>query len=470
MNGLEKGGLSAIYIGLFLSAATTLIYEVVATNILLFYFSKSTYSVSTVLSVFLFGLGVGSFLYYKYRNKIVDKRLLFGILQIVIALYGFFILTNIPAIVSSLHELGVFVVSALILLFPTIWLGMIFPLSVDILEKKKQGSVGFIYYIDLMGAVAGSLISGFVLIPEFGNTITIYVAVLLSLVGGFVVLKKNGQILITILFAMLLIPMLFTNNNISEITFFKPSPYGEVRVKNNALYVDDRIECFFKNSNTGTVTLETTSKQKDASERRIVTDSLSVFNSKDLDVLNVGLGCGLTLEKIIQEVSTVVDVVEINPVVVEANRTETDILMHERVNLIIADGVSYLRDTSKKYDSIIIDIEEPAVVHASDIYTVESFRNVYDSLSGNGVFGLWTPPCKEGGYYDVLFTTLKEVFPYVYQIDTDISIASKQKLNFEPYVFTERTEINTIDKKPLSKIYLNHCAKNFDSSNFLNFE
>jgi len=53
-----------IQIALALSAASALIYEVVATNILFFYFIRSSYSIATVLGVFLFGLGLGSLLIY----------------------------------------------------------------------------------------------------------------------------------------------------------------------------------------------------------------------------------------------------------------------------------------------------------------------------------------------------------------------------------------------------------------------
>lgn len=469
---MQENKALVIYIALFLSAATTLIYEVVTTNILLFYFSKSTYSVSTVLSVFLFGLGVGSFIYFKFKDRIKNKESLFGIIQIVVAVYGFFVLANISSIAFSVHTLGIFLVSSLVLLFPTIWLGIIFPLSVELIEEKQKGSVGFTYFIDLMGAVAGSLLSGFFLIPEFGNKITIYVAVALSIIASFIIIKKDVKIVSISIILLLLFPFLYFGSSESDVTFFKPSPYGEVRVKNNALYIDDRVECFFKSTpnEPKEQTQEPVGEQKDASERRIVTDTLSVFSSKDLDVLNIGLGCAVTLDKILEKVSTVVDIVEINSVVVEANKTKTDILKHPRVNLIVEDGVLYLRDTTKKYDAIIIDIEEPAVIHASDIYTLEAFQTVYDALNPDGVFGLWTPPCDEGGYYDVLFATLKEVFPYTYQVDRDISIASKQKMAFEEYVLTAPAPINTVDKKPLSKIDLKHCAHGYDPSNFLQFD
>ena len=71
-----------IQTALGLSAASALIYEVVATHMLFFYFIESSYSIATVLSVFLFGLAIGSLTIYYLSNKIKNKRLIFAILQI----------------------------------------------------------------------------------------------------------------------------------------------------------------------------------------------------------------------------------------------------------------------------------------------------------------------------------------------------------------------------------------------------
>ena len=53
-----------VQIALILSAASALIYEIVVTDTLFFYFIESTYSLATVISVFLFGLGIGSLSLY----------------------------------------------------------------------------------------------------------------------------------------------------------------------------------------------------------------------------------------------------------------------------------------------------------------------------------------------------------------------------------------------------------------------
>ena len=102
-----------------------MLYEVVITNLLFFYFVESTYSIATVLSTFLLGLGVGSFLIYKLK-KIKNKESLFGYLQLLLGLYALFILTNLPRIIPAIHPAGIFIVSSALLMIPTIILGASF--------------------------------------------------------------------------------------------------------------------------------------------------------------------------------------------------------------------------------------------------------------------------------------------------------------------------------------------------------
>jgi len=229
--------------------------------------------------------------------------------------------------------------------------------------------------------------------------------------------------------------------------FQKPSPYGEIKIEENSygeieLLIDNRVQC---------------SLDYKQGEIEIVSWSLGSFKSRDLDVLNIGLGCGFTLTEIIGGVDNTVDIVELNPVIVEANRVISDILENEKVNLIMGDGFDYLRKTNKTYDSIIIDIENPSVIHSSNIYTVESFEIVEKKLNKGGVFGLWTYPCESQRYYDTIYYTLREVFDYVYKITNEIFIASNTELAYGNYGPQTEKVVNTLDKKSLSKIYFDDC-------------
>jgi len=480
-----------IMIALMLSATAGLIYEITTTNLLFFYFIESSYSMATVISVFLLGLGIGSFGIYKYKKKIKNKRKLFGILQVLIGIYAIITLINLDKFLLPLSTHGLFFSSFLILLIPTICLGAIFPLAGHIISKNKN-EVGLIYSVDLIGAVIGSLIAGFYLIPLLGNKGTILCAVILNFGSATLVFKNKKRkflgilgILLTLLFLISTQIDITTHNSPEEITasviaenhqeksyppggiilpeglpeefaiFEKPSAYGEIRASKKTLFINGREQCSLDY-------METTG------ERKVVTKSLEPLNSEDLNVLNIGLGCGLSLEEILKNVDNQVDIVEINPVVVEANKFMTDVLNNEKVNLIVQEGFDYLRKTDKIYDSIIIDIENPNVVHASNIYTKESFKILEEKLAKDGTFGLWVCPCGNNEYYDVIYYTLLESFNYVYKITGEIFVSSNTELDYPRYNPSTKKQVNTLDKKILSKIYFDNCKWWVDDSNMIN--
>ncbi|MFC2044146.1 spermidine synthase [Chloroflexota bacterium] len=438
-------------VALALSAASALIYEVVATNILFFYFTESSYSIATVLGVFLFGLGVGSILIYLLLQKINNKKLLFGILQVLIAIYAFLVLTNLIDIVPKISTFGTFATSFSILLVPTIFLGAIFPLAGSIFKKAERDIIGLVYSSDLFGAIIGSLIAGFILIPQFGTKIAVIFGAGLNILSALIILSGRTKVGPVFIFYLFLIALIFVPSLAYEkedkYQFYSPSPYGLIEVVDDTLYIEGREQC----SRSYLVW------SREASERGMAVWALESLRDTigTLEVLNIGLGCGLTLEKAL-EYDTTVDVVEINQQVVLANKVMTNILTNPRVNLIVDDGLRYLRGNNKKYDSILIDVENPAVAHSLKLFTVEAFELISDSLEREGTFALWTFSYTDR-FRDILYYSLREEFPFVYyhhDQNVGVFVASKLDLDFPQYVPIGPHEINTIDKNTLTDAYL----------------
>jgi len=137
-----------------------------------------------------------------------------------------------------------------------------------------------------------------------------------------------------------------------------------------------------------------------------------------------------------------------------ANKIMTDVLQNKNVNLIIDDGLKYLRENEKKYDAILIDIENPLVAHSSNLYTVEAFKIVSDSLDEEGNFALWNfvHVAQNTTYTDILYYSMKEAFGFVYEY-TGVFLASKHQLNETEYVPQSDYEINTINRNTLTQAY-----------------
>lgn len=399
-----------------------------------------------VLSTFLLGLAIGSYLIYWQSNKIKRLRLAFGISQIFIAVYAFFILTNLESLIPALTVIGPFAASVMILLVPTIFLGATFPLAGLLIKKDKKDSIGLVYSSDLVGAISGSIIAGFFLIPMFGHSVAVLFGVGLNAISAMIILSGKYKLLPMYLGFVFIATAVLAPGIVMADTekydFYSPSPYGLISVVDNYLFIDGRMQCCYE---WGDI----------QSEKMMVNYSLENFSGITPRVLNIGLGCGTTIERAL-EFNAYVDVVEINPQVVNANRLMCDILDEPNVNLIIDDGLHYLRITDKEYDSILIDVENPKVAHSSFLYTVDCFRLVEQALDNNGSFALWNynrgcSSC-DTKFLDVIYYSMKEVFPFVYSYP-GVTLASKKELGEEKYIPGTPKELNTIDRNVLIQYY-----------------
>ena len=454
----------------FLAGFVCLAYEIIATKVLYYFFNENTITAASVISVFLFGLGVGSFIFSKFEKKINDKKKFLLVLQIFVACYASLIFPNydlIPSAFNILYPLfgesaqmmliNKLIISFFYLIFPTILMGMVFPaiivMSIDKIEQLPE-KIGTIYGMDLFGAVLGSLVSGFFFIPFLGIKTLIFLSVLINLLIGLLgYFQKNKKfilmifafLVISILFGMMINPfdgtakiysskdkrekyiprdnLLFKDKNdssyfqkvkIKEKKFFSYSPYGALSVfdevfdneQNRYLYIDTRIQC----STAGL-------KQKNVSEIHFAEIAINALDKDNLEVLSIGLGCGFTLSEIAKSPHVrMVDVVEINPIMPQAARYFSEftnnVLDNPKVNLICDDGYKYLFKTDKTYDLIIMDIDHPSLVYSSNLYTLEFNKLVRKALKKDGIFTQWAyEPLPDAQIIN--YNTLKLVFPEV---------------------------------------------------------
>jgi spermidine synthase len=168
------------------SGAIALGYQVLWSKYLLDFIGVGSYSYATVLGTFMAGLAIGSWLLGKLADRTKSPLKLYAYLELGIGLYA--ILYNpLSAVAARLYAnlvrftpeqsggsfgLGAkILVSALLLLIPTILMGGTFP---ALLRHTTQTLVSLgkkasqLYAINALGAVLGSLLMAFLLMPVFG--------------------------------------------------------------------------------------------------------------------------------------------------------------------------------------------------------------------------------------------------------------------------------------------------------------
>ncbi len=200
-------------IGLILflfSGMISLIFQVSWLKMLLPVFGNTVWAASTLLTAFMAGLAIGSWIFGRIADRIGSPLKLYGILEGFIGLYGLLTLL----IFSKLHLLYVplyrisggdtvlmgfikFFMDLIILLPPTICMGATLPLlarqfTADV--NRSGSSIGTLYMINTLGAVLGTFFSGFYLIPYLGLRTTVFIAVAVNLViMGLILLLCKGE-------------------------------------------------------------------------------------------------------------------------------------------------------------------------------------------------------------------------------------------------------------------------------------
>ncbi|MBI5366790.1 MAG: fused MFS/spermidine synthase [Planctomycetes bacterium] len=197
------------YLGFFfLSGLSGLVYEVLWTRLLTRHLGNTTYSVSTVLTAFMGGLALGSWLLGRVRRPL-RWLAVYGVLELGIGAWCLLApalveLTPVPlrAVYDSLVDhpapfaLLRFALAAGILLVPTTLMGATLPalarhFVVDAASFARR--LGRLYAVNTLGAVAGALLCGFYLIPEFGQTAANRVAAGLNLLIGAAALALGAR-------------------------------------------------------------------------------------------------------------------------------------------------------------------------------------------------------------------------------------------------------------------------------------
>ncbi|MEP6820051.1 MAG: fused MFS/spermidine synthase [bacterium] len=184
----------------FLSGATGLIYEVLWARMLGLVFGATTLAVSTVLAAFMGGLALGSALAGQ-RGAAVERPVrAYGLLEIGIALYAlavpflFTFVDNLYAVIWQHFHPGFFafslwrfLLSCVMLLVPTTLMGATLPLlSAALLRSAGPNSTSItkLYTRNLAGAICGSIVAGFLLLPILGVRATIYIAAIINIIIG----------------------------------------------------------------------------------------------------------------------------------------------------------------------------------------------------------------------------------------------------------------------------------------------
>ncbi len=196
----------------FLSGFAALVYETVWLRQFAILLGTTGQALAIVLSSYMGGLSLGSLLVLRYGSSVRRPLLLYGVLELGIAVAALLIPLGINLARSlgnwmfgGLDEIpeagqwqislfGMLVVWTLILI-PTSMMGATLPLLSRFVVSRDEHvgpRIGWLYAINTFGAVAGTLVAAFMLLPKVGLGNVVYAGVVANLIVFVLILRLAG--------------------------------------------------------------------------------------------------------------------------------------------------------------------------------------------------------------------------------------------------------------------------------------
>ena len=413
-----------------ISGFAALIHEIAWTRMLALILGPTIYAFSAALAAVVAGVAIGSALGTSIAAR-SRHRVAWLMVALVAAalsnawtaslaggtvphLVAHYMATSSTAFDQLLRQ-GTLLTAALII--PTaICFGAAFPLGLATIRTSSRvaSEFGMVYATNTVGAVAGSLLCGFVFIPRFGLHGTLDVVTVCLMLATFAIVLSKAVTTTTgtvgaaaaalaglvLMFAPQWDRAMLASGAYLYAPYVPKNLDLDSQLKAGTLLYDrDGASATVSVKRlTGTLTLAVDGKV-DASNRsdmltqKLVAHLPLLLHDHPRDVAIVGLGSGVTVGAALRHPVGRIDVIELSPEVVEASHffdaDNQHALADPRAHLIVGDGRSHLLLSSKKYDVIISEPSNPWIAGVAALFTKEFFEMARARLAPHGMICQW---------------------------------------------------------------------------------
>jgi spermidine synthase len=425
-----------------LSGAVSFAYEVLWTRLLGHLIGSSVQAFATMLASFLLGIALGSAVAARLATSRERAAQGFGIAQLGIALASYAALALADRLPQLSRGLGAgpdaplagVAVAAAPMLPITLCIGATFPFAVRLRAHRPEqaaGATARVYAWNTVGAIAGALGAGFLLLPGLGfaGTLGAGVAASLGLAALAALADRPRHLRLAAAAAAAGIGVLALPPR-SPWALLSSSPMGgrdtrrgeivfaAVGRSSTVMLFDEATHFRLASNGLPEATILRQGGLAGGSVARWLGILPALLRPEARDLLVVGLGGGMALEAVPSTVEAI-DVIELEPEVVRANQQiggqrAIDPLADPRVRVTIGDARGALQLTARRYDAIVSQPSHPWTAGASHLYTREFFSLARSRLAPDGVFVQWIGLAfVDEALLRSLLATLLEVFGHV---------------------------------------------------------
>jgi len=429
-----------------LAGMAVLIIEITAIRMLAPFFGNSIFTISSVIGIILAALGLG----YYLGGTLADRRPSAVWFFFLIVIAGFSVLllqflnaVLLPGIAYKLSLInGPLIVSFLMFFLPALFLAMLSPFAITLLHAREAGkgvgnASGLVFFWSTLGSIAGSLATGFLLIPHWGiGSIIVGTGSGLVLLGGagLLITRTLPKILPVGLAILGLISGIALRHagmaDGRSVVFAADGLYEKIVIRDIPLRGRTARILLQDLNVSGGLVLDDGSMAFDYTK---YFDLYRLFTPELKTALAIGGGAYSVPRSILHDSPrAIVDVAEIDPSLHALALRYFALPDDARLRNHVIDGRRFLHDTAERYDLIFSDAYRSFISAPPQFATLEFFRLARSKLKEDGVlianfYGSLAPESRATIYS--VFRTMRAAFPQVYVIAT-VSPASEELQNF----------------------------------------
>lgn len=416
----------------FISGLTSLGYQVAWTRLLASGTGNTTYVFTTILATFLTGIAIGAVLFAKHRRELGDPIRLLAASQILAALLALIGLVFVlvtphnPLVGSPVVAIVRLLASSVLVVLPvTIVLGVALPASSALLADDEahagRGS-GRLLAVNTVGAIIGSLVVPFILIPLMGSPVLVAgLAVVNAMLGIVLGLRLvSGPVGRMISATGLVVTLVIVVSIVRPGVLVQPND-AWIESVGGRLFASTEDEIASVQSGQRTFTPELwvagTSMTLLTVDAKLMPILPLMARPASTRALVVAFGMGSAFRAaLIAGLRT--DVVELVPSVPKMfgyyYPDAAAVLANPNGRVIVADGRNHLELTNDRYDIILTD--PPPPIESSGAAVISS-KEYYEAgrahLTDAGIMMQWVPYGGTANDFNDHIRTFASVFPNV---------------------------------------------------------
>jgi len=196
-------------------------------------------------------------------------------------------------------------------------------------------------------------------------------------------------------------------------------------------------------------------------------------NTSNMSVLLIGGGDGIAVNYL-KKYNVSIDQVDIDKEFVEYGKNSVFVSKYQNnsfdyslLNLTINDGFSYIRNTQKKYDLVILDLPGLKEDKLLPLYSKEFFLSVNRVLKNNGIAITWVYSFKDNPEYEKVLMNTIAASDFKYFINYSSYNVNETRFSIEDYILfsdSNNRKINTSKSE-----YTNQLSKTYSYLSWDNF-